>query len=187
MIDFSRLITMCLLALLLSACANQGANVAEQRTAVQKMKDDTLTKLFKQKPHTRAQIRSAAGFAVFSNASVNLFVASVGGGQGMVKNSQSGAIIYMKMGELGVGFGLGVKDFRIVNVFDKQKTMDGFVETDWSFGAQADAAAKASNKGATVGEETVVNDIILYQMTESGLAFQALAKGAKFWQNKALN
>ncbi len=105
----------------------------------------------------------------------------------MVKNNQSGAITYMKMGELDVGFGLGVKDFRIVKVFDNQKTMDGFVETDWSFGAQADAASKASNKGATVGEEAVVNGIILYQMTESGLAFQALAKGAKFWQNKALN
>lgn len=187
MIDFSRLITMCLLALLLSACANQGANVAEQRTAVQKMKDDTLTKLFKQKPHTRAQIRSAAGFAVFSNASINLFVASVGGGQGMVKNNQSGAITYMKMGELGVGFGLGVKDFRIVMVFDNKKTMDSFIDKGWVFGAQADAAAKASNKGSAVGAEAVVNGITIYQMTESGLALQALVKGAKFWRDEAIN
>jgi lipid-binding SYLF domain-containing protein len=187
MIHFSRLITACLLALLLSACANQGANVAEQQGVVKKMKDDTLAKLFQQKPHTRAQIRSAPGFAVFSNASVNLFVASVGGGQGIVQNNQSGAITYMKMGEIGVGFGLGVKDFRIVMVFDSQKTMNNFVEKGWVFGAQADAAAKASEKGAALGAEAVINGITVYQITESGLALQALVKGAKFWRDEALN
>ena len=105
----------------------------------------------------------------------------------MVKNNQSGAITYMKMGELGVGFGLGVKDFRIVMVFDNKKTMDSFVDKGWVFGAQADAAAKASNKGSAVGAEAVVNGITIYQMTEGGLALQALVKGAKFWRNEALN
>jgi hypothetical protein len=65
--------------------------------------------------------------------------------------------------------------------------MNKFINSGWEFGAQADAAAKASDKGAAVGAEVVIDGITIYQLTESGLALQATVKGTKFWKNDKLN
>ncbi|WP_075186259.1 hypothetical protein [Teredinibacter haidensis] len=176
------------LAIAFTGCAtNQGNTKAEKQQAILKMKDDTLTQLFKLKPHTRAQLNSATGYAVFSNANVNLILASFGGGYGVVKNRNTGHHTYMNMGEVGLGIGLGAKDFRIVMVFDSIDVMDQFINQGWVFGGQADAAAKASDKGAAVGGEAVVNGITVYQITETGLALQATVKGTKFWKSSELN
>jgi lipid-binding SYLF domain-containing protein len=93
----------------------------------------------------------------------------------------------MKMGEVGVGLGLGLKDFRVVMVFHTTESMNNFVEKGWAFGAQADAAAKASDKGAAVGGEVTIDNITIYQLTESGLALQATVKGTKYWKDENLN
>jgi hypothetical protein len=93
----------------------------------------------------------------------------------------------MNMGEVGVGLGLGVKDFRGVFVFHSADTMTRFVEHGWAFVAQADAAAKASDKGAAVGGELTVDNITIYQLTKAGLALQATIKGTKYWKDCALN
>jgi lipid-binding SYLF domain-containing protein len=93
----------------------------------------------------------------------------------------------MKMGEVGLGLGLGVKDFRAVFVFDNQATFNRFVESGWEFGAHADAAAKAKDKGGAVGGEVLIDGITIYQLTESGLALQATIKGTKYWKDDELN
>jgi lipid-binding SYLF domain-containing protein len=93
----------------------------------------------------------------------------------------------MKMGEVGLGLGLGLKDFRAVFIFHDQATMKRFVESGWEFGGHADAAAKASDMGAAVGGEALLDNITIYQLTESGLALQATIKGTKYWQDSALN
>ncbi len=172
---------------LLSACASTAKSPQDQRLAIQKTKDETLTKLYELYPKTRSQISAAPGYAVFTNASVNVILASFGGGYGMVQNNATGKITYMKMTEIGVGLGAGVKDFRVVMVFDSKNTMDQFIDHGWVFGAQADAAAKASDQGAAVGGEVTVNGIKIYQFTESGLALQATVKGTKFWKDARLN
>ncbi|BCD96852.1 YSC84-related protein [Marinagarivorans cellulosilyticus] len=169
-----------------SGCATTKVDtVAEKRQVVLKMRNETLARLYKEKPNTKAQIASSPGYAVFSNANVNVILASFGGGYGVVDNQ--GKKTYMKMGEVGIGIGAGVKDFRIVMVFDTQKALDNFVAHGWVFGAQTDAAAKASDKGAALGAEAVANGITVYQLTETGLALQATIKGTKFWRDDELN
>ena len=54
-------------------------------------------------------------------------------------------------------------------------------------GAQADAAAKTSDKGGAIGAEVVIDGISIYQLTEAGLALQVTIKGTKFWKNDKLN
>ena len=93
----------------------------------------------------------------------------------------------MKMGEAGIGLGLGVKDFRAVFVFHKRDAMQKFIDSGWEFGAHADVAAKAGDNGGAVGGEALLDDITIYQMTESGLALQATIKGTKYWKDKELN
>jgi hypothetical protein len=65
--------------------------------------------------------------------------------------------------------------------------MNQFIESGWEFGAHADAAAKASDKGAAVWGEMLVDNISICQLTESGLALQATVKGTKYWKDDLLN
>ncbi len=182
--------SMCCLfmALILNGCATtSGTSVEEKRQAVLSMKNDVLSELYKIHPQAKAEIASAPGFAVFSNANVNIIFVSFSGGYGVVQDSKTGKQTYMKMGEAGIGLGLGVKDFRAVFIFNKRSTMEKFINSGWEFGGHADAAAKAADRGAAVGGEALVNDITVYQITKSGLALQATVKGTKYWVDDELN
>ncbi len=180
---------MCLMLVFsLSGCASMGdGSTAEKRQAILTMKDQVLTQLFKQKPDTRAQINAAPGYAVFSNANVNLLFVAAGTGYGVVKDMASGKHTYMNMAEGGVGLGFGAKDYRIVMVFHTRDAMNNFVESGWTFGGNADAAAKASQKGGSVEGEAYFGDVTVYTFTETGLALQATVKGTKFWKDGDLN
>ena len=176
------------LFLSLSGCATTGnKSTAEKRQAVLNMKNEALSDLYKIRPDVKSQVSSAPGYAVFSDVNINVIFASFGGGYGVVKNNKTGNHTFMNMGEVGIGLGLGVKDFRGVFVFHSADTMNRFVEHGWAFGAQADAAAKASDKGAAVGGELTVDNITIYQLTEAGLALQATIKGTKYWKDSSLN
>ncbi len=176
------------LSLIIAGCSTTaGRTKSEKRQAVLAMKNNVLSDLYKVKPDVKAQISSAPGYAVFSNVNVNIILASFGGGYGVVKNNKSGKHTYMKIGEVGLGLGLGVKDFRVIFVFHNTKTMERFIEQGWAFGAQADAAAKASDKGVAVGGEATVDNFTIYQLTKTGLALQATVKGTKYWRDDSLN
>jgi lipid-binding SYLF domain-containing protein len=175
-------------AISLSGCATtKGTTPQDKRQAILDMKKETLADLYKVRPQAKSQIAKSPGYAVFSDANVNVIFASFGGGYGVVRNNKTGKHTYMKMGELGIGLGLGVKDFRAIFIFHDHDTMNYFIESGWEFGGHADAAAKASDKGAAVGGEALIDNITVYQLTESGLALQATVKGTKYWKDKTLN
>lgn len=172
----------------LTGCATTGGSTpAQKRQAALEMRNQVLADLYKEKPSVKAQIAAAPGYAVFSNANVYVILASFGGGYGVVTDNTNGRHTYMKMGEVGLGLGAGAKDFRVVFIFHKKDVMDRFVEHGWAFGGQADAAAKAGDKGAAVGGEAILDNVTVYQLTESGLALQATIKGTKYWKDTELN
>lgn len=177
-----------MLAATMQACVTTGGQTpAQKRQEVQSMRAKVLSDLYKVKPYARTLVQNAPGYAVFSNANVNVIFASFGGGYGVVKDNKAGKNTYMKMGEVGVGFGLGVKDFRAVFVFHDKSTMDRFINSGWEFGGHADAAAKAQDKGGAVGGEVLADNITIFQLTETGLALQATVKGTKYWKDDELN
>tara|TARA_B100000959_G_C14913085_1_gene596007 strand:- start:309 stop:569 length:261 start_codon:yes stop_codon:yes gene_type:complete len=85
------------------------------------MREEVFAELFRIKPDVRAQLSSAAGHAVFSNANVNIIFASFGGGRGVLQDNATGDETFMRMGEIGIGLGAGVKDFRAVFVFHDEE------------------------------------------------------------------
>ena len=93
----------------------------------------------------------------------------------------------MKMAQVGIGFGLGLKDFRAVFIFENKTALDKFVNKGWEFGAHADAAAKSGEKGAAAGGAASFQDIRIYQFTKSGIALQATIAGTKYWKDDQLN
>ena len=178
------------LLLTLGACTATGLTNGtpdERRQAIQSMRQEVLTELYTIKPDTRAQIADATGYAVFSNANINLIFASFGGGVGVVHSNTAGRDTYMRMGEVGIGIGAGVKDFRAVLVFHNREALERFMDVGLSVGGQADAAAKAGDLGAAVGGEAVVDNVSVYQLTQSGLALQATIMGTRYWQDGSLN
>lgn len=189
----TRTSTMTLLSiglLFLASCTTTGMSRGtpeQRRSAILEMRQEVLSELYSIKPDTRAQIGSAAGYAVFSNANINVIIASFGGGFGIVHDNQSGADTYMRMGEVGIGIGAGVKDFRAVFVFHTKAALDRFMDLGLSVGGQADAAAKAGDLGAAVGGEALIDNVSVYQLTQSGLALQATIKGTRYWKDDALN
>jgi len=177
-----------LLLFILGSCANMSEKSPnDKRQSIQSMREDVLTQLFKAKPALRSEIKDAPGYAVFSNVNVNIIFASFSGGIGVAKNMHSGQYTYMRMGEVGLGLGLGVKDFRAVFVFHTKAAFNRFIKHGWSFGGHADAAAKVLEQGLAAGVEAIIDDATVYQITESGLALQASLKGTKFWKDDELN
>ncbi len=177
-----------ILAVSIGGCVTPDNKTSSQkRQSILSMKNKVLSDLYRIKPDVRSQISRAPGYAVFSNVNINVILASFGGGYGVVKNKRTGKQTYMQMGEVGLGFGAGVKDFRLLFVFHNANTMKRFIDHGWAFGAQADVAAKASDIGAALGGEVTVDNITIYQLTESGLALQATVKGTKYWKDDSLN
>jgi lipid-binding SYLF domain-containing protein len=165
-----------------------GDDPAEQRKSVQAMKQETLEHLYGLHPEAKKQVASSVGYAVFSNTGINVLLLSTGRGWGLAHNNQTGEDTYMKMFSAGAGIGMGIKDFRGVFVFSTKDAFDNFVEHGWQAGAQADAAAKASDKGGAADSAIDVGPgIELYQITENGLALQATIQGTKYWKDDDLN
>lgn len=172
----------------MAGCASMGdGTVAQKRQAILDMQENALSRLYQEKPDTRSQLRDAAGYAVFSNANINVIFVSAGTGYGVVNNNATGVKTYMNMAEGGIGLGIGAKDYRLVMVFHSQQALNYFIENGWTAGGNADATAKAGNKGASVAGEGYLGNVTVYSMTESGLALQATVKGTKFWVDQKLN
>lgn len=182
---FSKIAGFSIIFLALTQCASTPPD--ERREAIQQMRSDVLAQLFELKPDVRNQVGEAAGYGVFSSANINVILASFGFGVGVVRDNSNGQQTYMRMGEAGIGIGAGLKDFRAVFVFHDPDSLDRFVNQGWTFGGQADAAAKAGDLGVAVAGEAVIDNITIYQLTQSGLALQATVKGTRYWKDSDLN
>lgn len=162
--------------------------IQKARQEIKKMRHETLQMLYRYAPEARSQLKNAYGYATFSNVGINIFLVSTENGSGLAHDNKTGKDIYMKMFSGGVGVGLGVKDFRIVFIFDNKRVFDDFVNSGWEANAQADAAAKAKDKGDAASVAiTVAPGVHLYKLTKNGLALQATIQGTKYWKDDELN
>jgi lipid-binding SYLF domain-containing protein len=160
----------------------------KQRGEIRETARKILTQLYKVQPGAEAVISKAAGYAVFSNFGVKIFVAGSGSGKGIVVDNKTKKETFMKMVEVQAGLGFGVKKFSLVWVFETQATLDKFVDSGWELGGQTSAAARAGGTGASLqGALPLSPGVWLYQLTESGLALELTAKGTKYYKDSSLN
>jgi lipid-binding SYLF domain-containing protein len=188
------LLTCMVAALAVSAKAGlfgaKGDNAEEKRAAVRKDRGEILAKVYAAYPDAKDKIQKAAGYGTFNNKNMNLFLLSTGHGYGMITD-KSGKETFMAMGSIGGGVGIGAKDLSVVFIFKNAGVMKTFIESGWQFGGEADATAKAGDKGAATAAEgaadTGGNLFEIYQITDTGVALQATVAGTKYWQDKDLN
>jgi lipid-binding SYLF domain-containing protein len=160
----------------------------EQRAAVRKSSQQILNQLYRVRPSAKGAVASAAGYAVFSNFGMKLFLAGGGSGSGMAVNNASKKEVFMKMVEVQAGLGFGIKKFRVVFIFETQSAFNEFVNSGWEFGGQATAAASYGKQGSAYqGAASVMPGVWIYQMTDEGLALELTGKGTKYYKNDELN
>ena len=181
------IVPLLLVALLASGCASLGDKPAEKRQAILDMRNETLQRLYKEQPQAREQIANAAGYGVFDSASQNLIFIKTGGGYGVL-TSAGGETTFMKMGGAGVGFGLGIKDYREVIIFRQAEDFERFRDSGWQAGGQAEATAQAGEQGGSASAAQSIDlDVRTYVLTESGAALQATVGAEKYWKWSELN
>ena len=185
----TRRIASCLAVILLAASLASAKDSPDQkREKTRKMAAQTLQDLYKLQPGSQAAIQKSAGYAVFNNMGTNVLLLSTARGAGVAVSSKSKQETFMKMISAGAGLGIGVKDYRVIFVFESEKAFKEFLDSGWSGSAQADAAAKAGDKGgAYSGAAEVAPGVWVYQITKNGLALQLTLQGTKYYKDDDLN
>lgn len=183
-------------ALAVAGCSAKGDTASEQRATIQKMRTDTLSKLYSLHPEARSDVQHSEGYAVFSSNSSKIFLFGFGSGYGVVKDTRTGKDTYMKMAQGGAGVGVGVKQLSTVMVFHDRSALNKFITNGYVVGADANAAAKYDDKGADAGatakgvaptSAALPSKVNVYEITEKGLAAQAMLNGYKYWPDSDLN
>lgn len=183
-------------ALVIAGCSASGDTAREQRATIQKMRTDTLTQLYKLHPEARSDIQHSNGYAVFSSNSSKIFVVGFGSGYGVVKDLHTGKDTYMKVAQGGAGIGVGIKQLSTVIVFHDSKSLNKFITDGYVVGAGAHASAKyddtgagtgASARGVATDAQSLPSMVSVYEITEKGLAAQAMINGYKYWPDEDLN
>ena len=162
--------------------------VAEQRQDILIKNQTILKQLYEAQPKAKDLIEKSAGYATFSNFGMKILIAGGGTGSGVVIDKSSNKRVYMNMAEVQAGLGLGIKSFQNIFVFETEAAMKDFVNSGWTFGGQVTAAAKYEKDGGAYQDATVVAPgILMYQLTDSGLAAEITGKGTKYYKNTDLN
>ena len=160
----------------------------EWQTYLRYRRDQALEDLYALKPEAKYVVNHAYGYGVFSNFGLKIGFIGGNSGRGLVHDNRSGKEVFMRMAEGGVGLGLGIKDYRMIFVFDDRSVMDTFMRGSWSFGGGADAAVKTETAGAsTAGAIDLSPGVHMYALTKNGLSVQAMVNGAKYWVDGHVN
>jgi lipid-binding SYLF domain-containing protein len=183
-----KIIASMLVMTLVLATASARDSIEEKQEKARKMASETLKDLEKLEPTAHTAIEKSAGYAVFNNMGTNLLLVSTARGTGIAFNSKTKQETFMKMVSAGAGLGVGVKDYRVVFVFENDKALAHFLDSGWSGSAQTDATAKAGKTGGALsGAAEITPGVWVYQITKNGLALQLTLQGTKYYKDDDLN
>lgn len=162
--------------------------IAQQKEDILKKNDEILKHLYRVQPRAKDLIDKSIGYATFSNFGMKILIAGGGTGSGVVINKSTKKPIYMDMAEVQAGLGLGIKSFQNIFIFQTEAALNDFVNSGWTFGGQVTAAAKYDKDGASYQDASVVAPgVLMYQLTNSGLAAEITGKGTKYYKDSDLN
>jgi lipid-binding SYLF domain-containing protein len=161
------------------ALAEDGDKAAKKRTKIDARSSEILDQVLGESANAKELYEIAMGYAVFDNTKAALGI-SGGGGSGVAVEKASGTRTYMKMGIAGVGFGIGIKSYQVIMLFENEKVFRNFVDKGWQADTQAGAAA--GTKG--VAAKTTFHDgMAVFVRTKKGLMASADVSGTKYWKS----
>ena len=185
---FMKTFTILAVLMVMTIAAASAASVEERRQAIRNVTNETLSEVYAVQPSARNAVANAAGYAAFTITDVKLVFFGGGGGKGMSVNNSTGQEIFMKTGDVQIGFGLGIKKYDILFVFTSEKALADFGNNGWELGGQATLAATDSVSGGSLqGAVSVGPDIWMYQLTDKGLEASITVRGIRYFKDNELN
>lgn len=183
------LISALMLCLLTStALAADTDKIAKQRAEINELSAKALTNLYEKIPASRRVISNCYAYATLSNTGMKLGLLGDAHGRGLAINNVTGEKLYMRMKEMGIGLGLGIKEYDLIFVMESETAWNNFISGDVKFATSADASARDGVNGDSMdGAYIAAKGIWVYQVTKKGLALEASIKGTKIYPYKKLN
>jgi lipid-binding SYLF domain-containing protein len=183
-----KIFTVLMVMMVMSNTVVSAATVEEKRQAIRDTTNETLNEVYSVQPKAQDAVANAAGYAAFSITDVKVVFLGGGGGKGMSVNNSTGEEIFMRTGDVQVGFGLGIKKYDVLFVFKSEKALADFADSGWELGGQATLAATDSVSGDSLeGAVSVGPDIWMYQLTDKGLEASITVRGIRYFKDKDLN
>ena len=180
-----------LLICLMSATAFAATSpdkIAKQRAEIDTLSVQALQRLYNKVPSAQNVIKNCYAYATLSNTGIKLGLLGDAHGRGLAINNDTGEKVYMRMKEMGIGLGLGVKEYDLIFVISTEKAWNSFIAGDLKFASSAEASASDGQAGGAIeGASIAANGIWVYQITKKGLALDASIKGTKIYADKKLN
>ena len=177
---------MCLMTA--TAVAANPEKIQKERTEIEELSEKALQNLYAKVPSAERVIENCYAYATLSNTGMKLGIFGDAHGRGLAINNETGERLYMRMKEMGVGLGLGVKEYDLIFVIGTETAWNSFVSGDIKFATSAEAAASDGATGDSVeGASIAAKGIWVYQITKKGVALDASIKGTKIYPDKKLN
>ena len=86
------------------------------------------------------------------------------------------------------GLGIGIQSLQNIFIFQTEAALNNVINSGWTFGGQLAAAAKYESNGYDHQDGVIVAPgVLLYQLTDSGLAAEIASKGTKYYKDSSLN
>ena len=171
-----------------SFAATSQEKIDKERAEIDNLSVKALHNLYEKVPSAENVINNCYAYATLSNTGMKLGLFGDAHGRGLAVNNITGEKVYMRMKELGLGIGLGIKEYDLIFVIGTEQAWKAFISGDIKFASSADASASDGQAGGAVeGASIAANGIWVYQMTKKGLSLDASIKGTKIYADKKLN
>ena len=180
-----------LLVCLMTAVSFAGTSqekIDKERAEIDNLSVQALHNLYEKVPSARNVINNCYAYATLSNTGMKLGWFGDAHGRGLAVNNATGEKVYMRMKEVGLGIGLGIKEYDLIFVIGTEQAWNSFISGDIKFASSADASASDGKAGGSVeGASIAAKGIWVYQMTKKGLSLDVSIKGTKIYPDKKLN
>ena len=184
------LMTTLLVCLMSSAAfaATSQDKIDKQRAEINILSEKALHRLYEKVPSAQNVIKNCYAYATLSNTGIKLGILGDAHGRGLAVNNTTGEKVYMRMKEMGIGLGIGIKEYDLIFVIGTEKAWNSFISGDLKFASSADASASDGQAGGAIdGASIAANGVWVYQITKKGLTLEASISGTKIYADKKLN
>ncbi|MBR5908760.1 MAG: hypothetical protein IKZ66_02175 [Schwartzia sp.] len=164
------------------------AKIVKERAEIDELSAKALANLYEKVPSAERVIDNCYAYATLSNTGMKLGIFGDAHGRGLAVNNETGERLYMRMKEMGIGLGLGVKEYDLILVIGTEAAWNSFISGDIKFASSAEASANDGVTGDSIeGASIAAKGVWVYQMTKKGLSLDASIKGTKIYPDKKLN
>ena len=106
------------------------AKIVKERAKIDELSEKALANLYEKVPSAERVIENCYAYATLSNTGMKLGIFGDAHGRGLAVNNETGERLYMRMKEMGIGIGLGVKEYDLIFVIGTETAWNSFISGD---------------------------------------------------------